>query len=503
MNTDNMTPNELLDEEPPLFAIASDEDETVENTEDHNENHQQSVQADEGISAEEVAELRDLGLSDTEIAEILGVESIDSETLNETLADKSLDNASTNDELADKPLIDDELIVDEFTDELTNNNADDLGIFIDMDDSTIHTDDDLQIDSVVDDNDYDNDQNVIISDEDDKNSEVIKQIPPVELKAWRTLGLSDNEIVNTAGMLYINKNRENIKTEEISETVQEEIVQEEVIQEEVIQEEPLSEIDELRGLGLSDEEICHILEIDSLDADNNNNIDNFADDIIDDIADKTEAQTTDNPIIEAVDDTLIVDHENKTKSKTTTESEANKEIGGNNKLDNKHINVGKNVGKTAPALLLAYADKQFLTFPTQSLLELIESPELTALPSSKDFVYGLLHWQDKLVPVIDLALLLKERTIKTTTETSQSPQLSNELSNKKVAFVMVTAYHTAKGIAHIAVKLDKQPISMLVNNSMACELASDSDINWADYAISCFSYQNNPVPILQPEWLFV
>ncbi len=231
-------------------------------------------------------------------------------------------------------------------------------------------------------------------------------------------------------------------------------------------------------------------------------MDNFADKTIDDIADKMETQTTGQPAMEPIDDILIIDKDNKTQSKAITENKANEEIGGNSKLDNKHINVGK----TAPALLLAYTDKQFLTFPTQSLLELIESPELTALPSGKDFVYGLLHWQDKLVPVIDLALLLKERTIKTTTEINQPPQLSNELSselsNKKVAFVMVTAYHTAEGIAHIAVKLDEPPVSVLVNNSMACDLATNSDINWAEYAISCFSYQNNPVPILQPEWLF-
>ncbi len=466
MNTDNITPNELLDEEPPLFAIASDENETVEDM----ENHEQSVQADEGISAEEVAELRDLGLSDAEIAEILGVESLDDELKNNDL---------TSDELTDNELIAKELITDEsftFGNDLPTNSSvenntseEELGISIDMD-----------IDMDLD---------------DDANRTVIHpagmlynkntESPKIEKTDLANEEVVQEEVVQEEAVqeevAQEEVAQEEVAQEEVAqeEVAQEEVAQEEVAQEEVAQEEPLSEIEELRGLGLSDEEICHILEIDSLDGDNSNTI----------------------------NDTLIVDKDNKTQSTSITENKAHEEIGGNSKLDNKHINIGKNVGKTAPALLLAYADKQFLTFPTQSLLELIESPELTALPSGKDFVYGLLHWQDKLVPVIDLALLLKERAIKTTTETNQPTQLSNELSselsNKKVAFVMVTAYHTAEGIAHIAVKLDEPPVSVLVNNNMACDLVTDSDINWADYAISCFSYQNNPVPILQPEWLFV
>lgn len=111
--------------------------------------------------------------------------------------------------------------------------------------------------------------------------------------------------------------------------------------------------------------------------------------------------------------------------------------------------------------------------------ELIEVlPEITL-----DLPHGMLTWRDLEIPVVNLAALAG-------TETTHQ------------GTAVVAAYQTEPGMAlrHGALCLGRLPIPVQVDDSMACELPDAP--HWRALAISCFSYEDAPVPIIDVSRVF-
>ncbi len=582
-----------INDEPALFAVEENSDiAIIEEKQDL---------AITSVSATEVADLRAMGLTDAEIAEILGVDEFNDSLIT---ADKSDDNSFdidtsldesyilANDETLDTVLdwsdnseqdnnpapterninsikgnilfennlipqnsiVEDNIILDETDDD---NDANIVENDIILDDKIVNENEVVEItneETIIDDevvNEEIISDDEIINEETISDDEVINEEIISDDEVINEEIISDDEVINDETVIddeVVNEeiisddevvNEEIISDDEVvnKETIiddeiinEKTVIDDEVINEEIIIDDEIIsddgeenyDINDLKQMGFTDEEICAILNIDSLEPTPEVNAITEIDIIEEETTTETEEENeeftnilplteeifenTENieeqviieeQAIEVIADKEITEDEviNEEKSDNLVEeaqeieeeiAEATETIINKPKLDINTTPVAKDKNAVT-ARLLPYAENQFLTMPTHTLLELIELPQIIALPASEKFVYGLLAWQGKLIPVIDLAVFI-------------NPELDK--ADNQIDFVLIVAYQQANGMAHIAIKLDNSPTSVFVNNDMMCQLPTSSVINWQYYAISCFEYDNNPVPIVNPDMLF-
>ena len=145
--------------------------------------------------------------------------------------------------------------------------------------------------------------------------------------------------------------------------------------------------------------------------------------------------------------------------------------------------------KTAPARILEYTEGHRLALPLHTTLEIVEDPEIVPVPGAAPHAIGLLSWQDNWIAVIDLARLLQPQEM-----------IAGE---DKPKYVLVLAYQRVAGepLEYCAVVLPVLPATTFVDNDMYCDLPEDSPL-WPQISLSCFSYQDQPTPIVDTGRLF-
>lgn len=138
--------------------------------------------------------------------------------------------------------------------------------------------------------------------------------------------------------------------------------------------------------------------------------------------------------------------------------------------------------KTAPARIVAFASGHHLALPLHTTLEIVENPDIFPVPGAAPHALGLLLWQDKWIPVIDLARLLL-------------PQSAPAAEPPK--YILVLAFQRVPGqpLEYGALVLPALPETVFVDDSMACELPNDSPL-WPAISLSCFSYRDEAIPIV-------
>lgn len=146
--------------------------------------------------------------------------------------------------------------------------------------------------------------------------------------------------------------------------------------------------------------------------------------------------------------------------------------------------------REAPALacMLEYAANTFIALPIHAGVELVEQPRLVPVPGMPYFCRGLLAWQGRQLPLVDLQDYLGGMNAPT------SPSASH---------VLVVAYQVAPGAA-IEYGAFCAPflIRMVeVVDRDQCTLPAGQAC-WARIAISCFLYQGRAVPVLEPSRIF-
>ncbi len=142
---------------------------------------------------------------------------------------------------------------------------------------------------------------------------------------------------------------------------------------------------------------------------------------------------------------------------------------------------------SANAWLLQYAPSRYIAMAPTVCQEIVESPQVLAVPAIRDYGLGLIRWRDRWLPLVDLHsfLLGKEKKPFDTD-----------------AHCLVAAYYTAEQhIAYAALSLPYLPYIIKVNNSALCALPTDDDI-WPSISLSCFRYQDHRVPIVDSSRLF-
>jgi chemotaxis signal transduction protein len=142
----------------------------------------------------------------------------------------------------------------------------------------------------------------------------------------------------------------------------------------------------------------------------------------------------------------------------------------------------------AAARLLEYRRGHFVAFPAHATVELVARPALLVVPGSPYYCHGLMAWQGRQIPLLDLNTLLRAYP------DERAPAIDH---------VLVLAYQRAplQPLEYGAVCAPSLLQMIEVADSQQCELPNHSDL-WPLISGSCFRHEGNAVPVLDTGLLF-
>jgi chemotaxis signal transduction protein len=142
----------------------------------------------------------------------------------------------------------------------------------------------------------------------------------------------------------------------------------------------------------------------------------------------------------------------------------------------------------AIARLVEYAPDRWVALPVHVTLEVLENPEPVLVPGAAAHACGLLAWQGKQLPMIDLGVLVHP-----------DAHPSGDASR----YALVVAFQPAPGmpVKQGALRTLELPRTIEVGDDEACDLPTDSAL-WPHLARSCFQRDGRVVPIVDTARLF-
>ncbi len=145
-------------------------------------------------------------------------------------------------------------------------------------------------------------------------------------------------------------------------------------------------------------------------------------------------------------------------------------------------------GCRAPARLLEYKRGSFVAFPPHTTIALVESPPVSAVPGSPYYCLGLMPWEQRWLPVLDLGTLLRAYA---------GPRVTVP------GHVLVLAWQAAPGrpLDYGAVCAPLLVRMIEAGDSDECALPQDSDL-WPWISLACFGHEGHRVPVLDTARLF-
>lgn len=135
-------------------------------------------------------------------------------------------------------------------------------------------------------------------------------------------------------------------------------------------------------------------------------------------------------------------------------------------------------GPRSNAWLLDFGNGVYGAVATRVLLHLLHNAKVFAVPCTPPYCRQAVLWQDRLLPVMDMAARL-----------GGAPQQPDLLA--------VACYlDPVEGLPRFgALALSAAPVPIIVSDSAACDLP-EQPAGWKGLAASCFEHQRQPVPIL-------
>jgi hypothetical protein len=142
----------------------------------------------------------------------------------------------------------------------------------------------------------------------------------------------------------------------------------------------------------------------------------------------------------------------------------------------------------AQARLLEYKQGSYVAFAPHVTVGLVHQPQLISVPGAPNYALGLIPWDGRYIPLIDLASLLH------TFPQGKIPAVDH---------VLVLAFQRAPGepLEHGAVCAPYLVKTVEVTDSRQRALPDDSHL-WPLTAISCFEFQGAAVPVLDTALVF-
>ena len=153
-----------------------------------------------------------------------------------------------------------------------------------------------------------------------------------------------------------------------------------------------------------------------------------------------------------------------------------------------HGAAGAGAGRAVTARLVEYAPGRRVALAPHTTIELIEHPAPLPVPGAANYSCGLLAWQDRRLPMMDLHALL-------------TGQASTRASVHRYA--LVTAYQRAGGSTpeYGAIGMSVLPETISVGDEAFCDLPADHAI-WPLVSASCFHFRGQAIPVIDTLALF-
>ena len=153
------------------------------------------------------------------------------------------------------------------------------------------------------------------------------------------------------------------------------------------------------------------------------------------------------------------------------------------------VDDGAAAAPGAVARIIEFAPGRRAALPPHTTLEIVEDPRPVPVPGASRHAYGLLTWQQRRIPMIDLDALLDGGS-------SAGPPAAPR-------FALVVAWQDAPGepVQQGAIALQQLPQTVEVHDAQQCDLPRDSD-GWPYLATACFSHAGQAVPIVDTARLF-
>jgi chemotaxis signal transduction protein len=142
----------------------------------------------------------------------------------------------------------------------------------------------------------------------------------------------------------------------------------------------------------------------------------------------------------------------------------------------------------ALACVLEYRANAFVALPIHSGVELLEPPIITPVPGMPAFALGLISWQRRHLPLIDIDALLHGKPVR---------------HDSLIDHVLVVAYQAQRNaLLEYAALCAPHLVRMTeVTNHQACLLAPHLS-GLKAWVLACFKYQGQSVPILDLARIF-
>jgi chemotaxis signal transduction protein len=135
------------------------------------------------------------------------------------------------------------------------------------------------------------------------------------------------------------------------------------------------------------------------------------------------------------------------------------------------------------AWLLECGEVLTVAVSDHEIVECVHPERYHKVPGTPDYCSSVLAWQDKLVPVMDLAAAL-DGIPKTSMDT---------------AFVCLLSYQLApkQPLQYLALRINNTPQKILVDDEQVCEMPAEGfSALLKSVSLCAFSHQQLPVPIL-------
>lgn len=136
------------------------------------------------------------------------------------------------------------------------------------------------------------------------------------------------------------------------------------------------------------------------------------------------------------------------------------------------------------AWLLDFGNGIHAAVGAKVLLHIIDEPKLHTVPCTPSYCHSVVSWQELLLPVMDMASMLDSQP--------QTPLL-----------VAVAGYQDqAENLTRFcSFLLSSSPRAITVEDTQSCDLP-EQPVKWNGYALSCFNYEDEAIPILNLARIF-
>jgi len=140
------------------------------------------------------------------------------------------------------------------------------------------------------------------------------------------------------------------------------------------------------------------------------------------------------------------------------------------------------------AWLLRLAQDCLVAVSPGYMVEYLPSARMIPVPLTPRHAPGVLVWRSRLIPVLDLGILLTD-----------SPPVATPQRR-----AMVLAYQALPGavVHHGALFVQAPPTEIDVTDGMACALP-DKPAIWEQLSHACFLYEKQRVPVINLLWVFM